>query len=232
MERTEVKKPEPLLDILDRIKIKALDPESNRSRESMTENRPSQAERINQHLKHWGIADDCIQSAPLWMNKAKQLSEHMTKVNKGFFMTGPQGRRKTTCATAILIHELSKYFERKSPFRSIQFVFVPDLAIELQSCFAQGSTKQPGEVIYRYVEYDFLVMDGFGEGGKQSEFVVGALGTIIHHRDAQRMTKRTIITSNYSLTEIGERVDGRIASRIAGMCEDFEFTGEDQRLSR
>ena len=156
----------------------------------------------------------------------------MDDSSRGLFLHGPQGRGKTTMAAAILRIELKRFFNKKSPYRSIQFVFVPDLMLELQSCFAPGSEKLPGDVIYKVSEYDFLILDGFGEGGRQSDFAVGSMGTLIHHRDASRKTKRTIVTSNYSISENSERTDARIASRIAGMCYEIPFTGSDRRLSR
>lgn len=147
-------------------------------------------------------------------------------------MYGKQGRRKTTCATAILEYELLRRMEKKSPYRYIGFVFVPDLMLELQGCFSNKETA--ADIIYRVANLDFVVLDGMGEGGKQTEFVVGSLGTIIHHLHADRLTKRTIITSNYTLQELAEERlgDARISSRIAEMCELYEFTGEDQRMKK
>jgi len=157
----------------------------------------------------------------------------MEKNKSGFFMFGPQGRKKTTCATAILEYEFTRRYldKQPSPYHSMSFVFVPDLLLELQGCFS--NKESAADIIYRVTNFDFLVMDGMGEGGKQTEFVVGSLGTIIHHRHANRLTKRTVITSNYTLQELAsDRLDARISSRIAEMCEEYEFTGEDQRLNR
>jgi DNA replication protein DnaC len=41
-----------------------------------------------------------------------------------------------------------------------------------------------------------------------------------------------VITSNLSLDEIARKIDGRIASRIAGMGRIVQFTGPDYRLKR
>jgi len=160
------------------------------------------------------------------------MSETMQQNSRGLFLFGDQGRGKTTFSTAILKYELQRFYEKQSPYRSIQFVFIPDLLIELQSCFVKDSSKLPGDVIYKYSEYDFLVMDGMGEGGRQTEFVIGALGTIIHHRDAARITKRTLITCNWDLLNLADRTDARISSRISGMCEPCEIGGADHREKR
>ena len=220
---------EKLSDILDRIKSKLVR-ESNQSQESTTERRSSEAEIVVKQLKHWGIGDDCIARRGLWSEEAKEKSEFMEKNKIGLFMYGPQGRKKTTCATAILEYEFRRYLNKRSPYRSIGFVFIPDLLLELQGCFS--NQESAASIIYRITPFDFLVMDGMGEGGKQTEFVIGSLGTILHHRHANRLSKRTIITSNYTLQELAVRLDGRISSRFGEMCEDYEFTGEDQRLKR
>lgn len=166
------------------------------------------------------------------MDKAREYCATMDKNQRGLFFHGPQGRGKTSMSTAVLRVELERFLRRESPYRSIQHVFVPDLAIELQSCFSHGSEKMPGDVIYRVASYDFLVLDGAGEGGKQSDFVVGAMGTLFHHRDADRKSKRTVITSNYDHQALAERMDARIVSRVLNMCESLPFSGEDKRVRK
>jgi len=183
-------------------------------------------------LKHWGISDDCISRLHLWDEETEKIIQFMEKEKRGLFLYGDQGRGKTTFVASILNYELKRFFDNKSPYKSIQFVFVPDLLEELKSCFAQDSSKLSGDVICKYSEYDFLVLDGMGEGGKQTEFVIGALGTLIHHRDANRLTRRTLVTCNWDLKVLADRTDARISSRISGMCEGYEVVGEDHREKR
>lgn len=187
---------------------------------------------IEKHLRNWGIEAGARDASLALMEQARSACELMDRSGRGLFLYGPQGRGKTSLTTAILRVEIERWMHKESPYPSIQYVFVPDLIIELHSCFQPGSEKMPGDVIYRVSGFDFCVLDGMGEGGKPSEFVVGALGTLIHHREAARDTKRTVIASNYDVQELSERLDARIASRIAGMCEAIPFTGNDQRLSR
>jgi len=188
--------------------------------------------KVEKYLRHWGIEDDAIDASLMCMDKAKLLSERMEEFQRGLFLYGPQGRGKTTLTTAILRYEIYRLLKKESPYRSVQFVFIPDLLIELQSCFTPGSDKIAGDIIYRVAEYDFLVLDGAGEGGRPSEFVIGAMGTLIHHREAVRKSKRTIIASNYDRQELAGRLDARITSRISGMCDEIPFTGSDMRLNR
>jgi DNA replication protein DnaC len=222
---------EKVNEIIDRVKPVELEsslPRANTKAEPLSWS----SETIEKYLRHWGIADDVIEGSLLCVDQAKSLSVMMETNHRGLFLHGPQGRGKTTVAAAVLRYEIERWLQRDSPYRSIQFVFIPDLLLELQSCFAPGSEKIAGDVIYRIAEYDFVVLDGAGEGGRPSEFVVGAMGTLIHHRDAVRKTKRTIVTSNYNVQALGERLDARIASRIANMCDEVPFTGRDRRLNR
>jgi DNA replication protein DnaC len=156
----------------------------------------------------------------------------MEKNKIGLFLYGSQGRKKTTCATAILEYEIIRRLKKESPYQRISFCYVPDLLLELQGSFTNGAELSAEDIILRMASYDFLVMDGLGEGGKQTDFVIGSLGTIMHHRHADRNNTRTVITSNYTLQELAERVDARVSSRITEMCELIEFTGEDQRMKR
>ncbi len=204
---------------------------SGRAPESTMESSRSWSSEIERYLRHWSVADDVIEASAGCLERAKTLCEVMEKSQRGLFFHGLQGRGKTTLAAAILRYEMERFFKKQSPYKSIQFLFIPDLLMELQSCFAPGSEKSAADVIRRVGEYDFLVLDGAGEGGRQTEFVIGALGTLIHRRDAERKTKRTIVTSNFNLRELAERMDARIASRIAGMCDEVPFTGTDRRLN-
>lgn len=74
----------------------------------------------------------------------------------------------------------------------------------------------------------FLIIDDFCSE-KYSEFIEECFYRILNKRWENNLT--TIISSNYSLQEISERIGDRIASRIAGMSQILELKGEDKRLS-
>ena len=72
-----------------------------------------------------------------------------------------------------------------------------------------------------------MIIDDIG-AEKLTEFVRQTFYYIINERE--QWLKKTIITSNYSLDELDEYIDGRISSRIAGMCEIVELGGKDRRV--
>jgi len=81
---------------------------------------------------------------------------------------------------------------------------------------------------YIHIEGDVLFLDDLG-AEKMTDFVRQSLYAIINYREQHELP--TIITSNYNLSNISGKIDDRIASRIAGMCEVIEIKGNDRRLS-
>lgn len=79
---------------------------------------------------------------------------------------------------------------------------------------------------------DVLIIDDLGKE-KLTEWKYEQLFDIIDHRYG--FEKTTIITSNYSLSDLakryGDNVGGQaIVSRIAEMCEQMDMGGKDRRL--
>lgn len=183
-------------------------------------------------LRSWGIAQDAIDGAAHYADQARSLSAGMEADKRGVFLSGLQGRGKTSLAAAILRVELERFYGHVSPYRTIRFVYVPDLLLEMQGSFRPEAKRGVDEIVADLSDVDFLVLDGMGEGGRPSDFVIGNMGTLIHHRDADRCERRTVMTSNYSLQELAERLDARIASRCASMCHVVPFTGPDRRINR
>lgn len=72
-----------------------------------------------------------------------------------------------------------------------------------------------------------LFLDDLG-AEKMSEWVAEQFYLILNFRYEEKLP--TIITSNYSLGELSERLGDRIASRIAEMCDVVKIDGKDRRL--
>ena len=107
------------------------------------------------------------------------------------------------------------------------FVSIPDLLLEIRHSFKEKSETDEQDIINKYSEIDLLVLDDLGIE-KTSEWSIQTLYTIIDRR--YRDMKRTIITSNLNLKEIADKLDDRISSRIAGMCDCITLKGADRRL--
>jgi len=150
----------------------------------------------------------------------KQCEALFEGEKNGLFLHGPTGTGKTHLAVAVL-----RETSRPRP----RFVSAAELMLSLRQSFRDRARFSEEEIIDRYSdECGVLVLDDLGVE-KPSEFTVQSLNLIIERRYVA--IKQTIITSNFSIGEIAERVGDRIASRIAGMCKVIELQGNDRRIT-
>ena len=110
------------------------------------------------------------------------------------------------------------------------FVSVPELLLEIRDTY-NGHEISEKEIIDKYSWGDVLVFDDLGvEKQKPSEWALRTLYIIIDRRYLEDL--RTIITSNLGIEEVEEKLDDRIASRIAGMCKVRILQGGDRRVRK
>ncbi len=140
--------------------------------------------------------------------------------SKGLFFTGAVGSGKTYLACAIA---------RELTVRGDNYLFqsVPVLLQKIRQTFGKASKEDEYRLIRRYSDVACLILDDLGSE-KQSDFSLDRLYVIIDYRYSEMMP--TIITSNFSLDEMKEKIHDRIASRLAEMCENIEFPETDLRI--
>ena len=159
---------------------------------------------------------------------AKWLIEYQ---DKGALFYGATGTGKTLLA-AIVAQEKMK--------RGISTVFasVPDLLMDIRDSFSTGRTA---EILRSVQRAPCLVLDDLG-AERMSEWAGEQVFAILHYRSNHEL--QTIITSNYGLTALAERMTStakgkdsgddvrsqRILSRICGMCYIVEVSGGDFRM--
>jgi DNA replication protein DnaC len=137
----------------------------------------------------------------------------------GIFLYGPCGIGKTHLAISVLKAMLLKG-------RTGCFTSTPDLLFKVRKTFSGNAPLTDEQTLQQYLANQFLVLDDFGVE-KPSEWVRQTLDHIVYHRDASVMP--LIITSNLDPRSIGEQLDGRISSRIKGMCCVLGMNGKDRR---
>lgn len=126
----------------------------------------------------------------------------------------------------VFVDSLSPWYKKED---KIFFIQVPELLLEIRSTFKQNSEKTEEQVLDKYSNAGLLFLDDIG-AEKTTDWSLQTLYLLIDRR--YRDMLRTIISSNLTLDELAEKLDDRIASRIAGMCEIVEIKGKDRRLSK
>jgi hypothetical protein len=143
------------------------------------------------------------------------------------FICGPVGTGKTHLAVAYLVREIQQWGENSRIFiRSV------DLFNKLRDSFRHNLSTPASEITENFSRYRFLVIDDLGTE-RSTPLVQEALYSIIDYRAGYRLP--TIITSNFSLDQVGEHYGDfgeRLASRIFGMGETLMLKGKDRRWQK
>lgn len=154
----------------------------------------------------------------------------------GAYLTGHAGVGKTHAACGAIrayieahIVEVEGYQMYRGP--RARFVSAPDWLAQLRSTYSSRG-KDEREVYQSYANCGLLVLDDLGKGSA-SEWAAERVYMLLDHRYSHQLP--TIITSNYDLGELAERLASdaqtreSIVSRIAGMCKGYKLAGRDRR---
>lgn len=145
----------------------------------------------------------------------KAVEEFIKNPTKGLFLFGKAGTGKTHLAAKIA-------HETQVPTR---FIKMAKLLLELRSNFGRDSWENE-KIIEKLSKVDLLIIDDLGTE-KMSDWVAETIYLLIDERYANM--RPTIITSNFSLEELEERVGDRVCSRIMGMCRLLKVDTGDFR---
>jgi DNA replication protein DnaC len=156
---------------------------------------------------------------------------------RGVFLHGTAGTGKTTAAIGIMREWFNQRMGFSVPYgpehfsSEWRFVNYPTWIIALQGSYRNENKRDEtaDEMISALTSVHFLIIDDIG-AEKMTDFVRQTTYAIINEREMEM--RPTFITSNFSLQELNEHIDSRVASRIAGMCEVVELKGRDRRIKR
>jgi hypothetical protein len=135
----------------------------------------------------------------------------------GLFVHGTAGSGKTHLAAAIFI-DLVQHRQR------VRFRRAAQLFQSIRDSYGQEDVSEE-EVLRDYIEPKFLVLDDLGTGSLSDHERRYSLEVIDRRGNDQ---KPTIITTNWTLKQIVERLDERVASRLSGYTL-MNFEGKDRR---
>ena len=138
----------------------------------------------------------------------------------GLFISGKAGRGKTYLAAAIVRTLL---FIHQEAF----FIRCPDFYAALREAYRTNTSDH--SVYGQYVNPNYVVLDDLGSG-TLSDFQRAATTELLDQR-INKQQRPTIVTSNWSLEQIAEKLDERIASRLSSFVS-LELAGEDRRMRK
>ena len=146
----------------------------------------------------------------------------------GIYIYGEVGAGKTLFACYLLEQVMREEFLHDG-FNSVRYKFitVPELLLEIRDSFSEKSNRLEKEIVETYSDVEYLILDDLGVE-KVTDWSMQTLYLIVNRRYEQ--LKPTIVTSNYSLNELSDRMqDKRIASRLLAMCKVIKLKGTDKR---
>lgn len=146
--------------------------------------------------------------------------EWLTSELPGLFLCGPCGTGKTHLATGALLAMRKRRYAGR-------FVSAGDLLFKFRNSFREGDG--PEELMNKYCKPPVLLLDDLG-AERPTDFSRETLGLLIDR--VYRRESCLIVTSNFDLSEIAERIDNRTADRLVGMCLAVKLAGTSFRKKR
>jgi DNA replication protein DnaC len=148
------------------------------------------------------------------------VEDWLEQGTEGLLLAGPVGTGKTHLAAAIARAAIEN---NKSVFlRRASTLFA-----EIRDSFNNTGTTER-EVMRQYSENSLLILDDLGSGSLSDHERRSTLDVLDERWSHLRPT---VVTTNWSVQEIGERLDGRIASRLASY-RLIALTGRDRRVRK
>jgi DNA replication protein DnaC len=149
----------------------------------------------------------------------EQVLAWLLSPTDGLRLCGSVGTGKTHCAAGIVRHIAEQ--EKPVKFRSFSQIYR-----DLRECYTLNRNEQ--DVLRELFKAPFLVLDDLG-AGSLSDFERRSVTDILDERMGN--LRPTVVTTNWSLKQIEEKMDDRIASRLASFTA-IEFSGRDHRIKR
>lgn len=142
----------------------------------------------------------------------KALIDKSVSEKKGIFIYGDTGVGKTYTLHAI------------ANTKQVAVRNFTEMLVQFRDAIQKGCYY---DKLKDLVEQDYLFIDDIGSE-KLSDYVIEFLYIIVNGR--YENMKRTVLATNLSIEEFGNRYGDRILSRLSEMCVFKEMIGDDRRI--
>lgn len=139
---------------------------------------------------------------------------------EGLLLTGDVGTGKTHLAAAISAEIIRKYAA------TVEFVSYTEVLATMRAAFSESNNNNK-ILEERMGKAGLLVIDDLGKENL-SAFTKNVLYRVVNGRYKDRLP--LIITSNYGIESLSQRLDYGTFSRIAEVCKVVEMRGIDYRM--
>ena len=151
------------------------------------------------------------------MRYAEELSKGDRKGKNSLLLTGDVGTGKTHLAAAI-----AQYCMEHG--KVVKFGNITDIFQSLKNAFTKDE-----DVLSEIKSVPLLVLDDLGKEN-DTEWAKETIYSIINYRYEHMLP--TVITTNFTLTDMQDRLGEATVSRLIEMCEYVTMYGEDKRMER
>ncbi|MFI3169394.1 MAG: ATP-binding protein [Faecalibacterium sp.] len=150
----------------------------------------------------------------------KEYAEDFDRDSCNLLLFGNSGLGKTHAALAIAGIVLEKGFD-------VIYISSPDFFSTVENHHFNNNPDEERALLEAVTQADLLILDDLGTE-LVSSFTISTLYTLLNNRTANKSP--IIFTSNIvDGTLLEKRYTEKISSRISGMCEPFQFMGDDIR---
>lgn len=166
------------------------------------------------------------------IKKKKLIMEYVNdttgKMKRSLVLCGAVGNGKTHLAVAVLknIHSQNKNAGGEPVTATGEFMNADEFFSELTD--AQFKRQSKLQIIQKHLNYDYFLLDDLGvknftEAKRENLYM------LINR--AYSYNRHLVITTNFSMTDL-EKIDERIASRLAEMALIINFNFSDYRTKK